>query len=348
MSKPFFEVFPTLKLNDDLWILFESARVTKVVTNSSRDFIKVHLLSRHLIQKQHIYEVEQSLKEQLFGRSRIRVEICEQYELSEQYTPENLMREYYDSLLLELNERSVVERNMLQSGEYSFEDGNILLLKMTDTIVAQGKRDSLAQFLTGVFEDRFHRPIEVRVIFEKPKDSKLKYNEEKLRMEVDAIRQQRKAIREEKEQKRQENQKEKEKKPEGRSFYGMQKRQPADASLIYGRDFDDEPIELSQVVTEMGEITIHGKVISFDTREIRNEKTIVMFAVTDFTDTIMVKMFVRNEQLPDILAEIKPGAFLKIKGVTAIDKFDRELTIASVTGIREDQRFYSFQTGYGP
>ena len=83
------------------------------------------------------------------------------------------MREYYDSLLLELNERSVVERNMLQNGEYSFEDGNILLLKMTDTVVAQGKRDSLTQYLTGVFEDRFHRPIEVRVVFDEPKDSKL-------------------------------------------------------------------------------------------------------------------------------------------------------------------------------
>ena len=79
--------------------------------------------------------------------------------------------------------------------------------------------------------------------------------------------------------------------------------------------------------------------ISFDTREIRNEKTIVMYAVTDFTDTIMVKMFVRNDQLPDILAEIKPGAFLKIKGVTAIDKYDRELTIASVTGIRKISDF---------
>lgn len=339
MSKPFFEVFPTLKLNDDLWLLFEAAKVTKVVTNSNRDYIRVHLKSRHLIQKEHIYQVEQCLKDQLFARSRIQVKILEQYELSEQYTPENLMREYYDSLLLELNERSVVERNMLQNGEYSFEDGNILLLKMTDTIVAQGKRDSLTQYLTGVFEDRFHRPIEVRVVFEEPKDSKLKYNEEKLRMEVDAIRQQRKAIREEKEQKRQENQKEKEKKPENRSFFSARRRQPADASLIYGRDFDDEPIELSQVVTEMGEITIHGKVISFDTREIRNEKTIVMYAVTDFTDTIMVKMFVRNDQLPDILAEIKPGAFLKIKGVTAIDKYDRELTIASVTGIRKISDF---------
>ena len=47
----------------------------------------------------------------------------------------------------------------------------------------------------------------------------------------------------------------------------------------------------------------------------------------------------KNEQLPDILAEIKPGAFLKIKGVTAIDKFDRELGIASVTGIRKISDF---------
>ena len=89
----------------------------------------------------------------------------------------------------------------------------------------------------------------------------------------------------------------------------------------------------------MGEITFRGKVIEFDTREIRNEKTIVMFAVTDFTDTIMVKMFVRNEQLPDVLGDIKKGAFLKIKGVTTIDKFDGELTIGSVTGIRKISDF---------
>ena len=89
----------------------------------------------------------------------------------------------------------------------------------------------------------------------------------------------------------------------------------------------------------MGEITFRGQVISFDTREIRNEKTIVMFAVTDFTDTIMVKMFTRNDQLPDLLAEIKKGVFLKIKGVTTIDKFDGELTIGSVTGIRKTSDF---------
>ena len=61
--------------------------------------------------------------------------------------------------------------------------------------------------------------------------------------------------------------------------------------------------------------------------------------MTDFTDTIMVKMFVRNDQLADVLAEIKMGAFLKIKGVTNIDKFDGELVISSVFGIKKISDF---------
>ena len=64
----------------------------------------------------------------------------------------------------------------------------------------------------------------------------------------------------------------------------------------------------------MGEITFRGKLISFDMREIRNEKSILMFAITDFTDTIMVKMFVRNDQLPEILAEVKKR-FLRSKAL---------------------------------
>ncbi|MDY2814720.1 MAG: PolC-type DNA polymerase III [Dorea sp.] len=374
MSKPFFEVFPTLKLNAEIRMLYDGVEVTKVATNSTRDFIKVCLYSRHLIQKKYIYETERMLKQQLFGRSSVQVTIHEQYELSEQYTPENLMNEYYDSLLLELDQRSVVERSMLQSADYEFSDGNILCLKLVDSIVAQGKKDSLSSYLTGVFQERFHRPIEVRVLYEEPKDSKLKYNEIKLQQEVDAIIDQSVAVQEEKALKK----KEKEEKAEAagkdankttgksgrnsagpgpkKGFFGSgkkegfsySKRTSDDPNVIYGREFDDEPMELKNVVGEMGEITIRGKVISFETREIRNEKTIIMFAVTDFTDTIMVKMFVKNEQLADILASVKIGAFLKIRGVTTIDRFDGELTIGSVAGIRKISDFTVSRTDTAP
>lgn len=384
MSKPFFEVFPTLKVDEEIGRMFDEVEVSKVTTNSDRDFIKVHLLSRHLIPKRCVYEVERRLKEQLFGRSYIQIEVKEQYELSKQYTPENLMNEYFDSFLLELDQKSVVERSMLQNSKYEFREGNILCLTLKDSIVAQGKKESITAYLTDVFRHRFGRPIEIQVLYEKPKESKLKYNEARIRQEVDAILEQTAAVREEsKLKKEQETAKEggnnadagngrpagipktpvqsegasgglkgqpknaskeasyqktgfgkgaKGSGPRGSFSYS---RRSNDPNMIYGRDFDDEPMELRQVVGEMGEITFRGKVINFDTREIRNEKTIVMFAVTDFTDTIGVKMFISNDQLPDLLAEVKMGAFLKIKGVTNIDKFDGELTISSVAGIKK-------------
>ena len=371
MSKPFFEVFPTLKMNEELRMLLESVEVLKVATNSSREFIRVHLRSRHLIQKKEIYDLEKRIKDQMFARSLIRIEVQDQYELSEQYTPENLMELYWDSFLLELDDRSVVERNMLQSGTCEFEEENILCLTLTDTIVARGKKESLVGYLTDVFQNRFGRPVEIRVKYQEAKESSLKHNEVRLQQEIDAICEHAASVQEEKARKQEEKEAKQEKKEAAkggakaavsgetngkkafygrgkRDGYGFGKRSSDDPNLVYGRDFEEEAIELRQVVTEMGEITIRGKVISFDTREIRNEKTIVMYAVTDFTDTIMVKMFVRNDQLADILADVKKGAFLKIKGVTTLDKFDGELTIGSVTGIKKISDFTESRNDTSP
>ena len=65
--------------------------------------------------------------------------------------------------------------------------------------------------------------------------------------------------------------------------------------VIYGRDFEEEAMKIEELIGDMGEVTIRGKVLSVDTRDIKNEKTIIIFNMSDFTDTIHVKMFVKNE-----------------------------------------------------
>ena len=80
---------------------------------------------------------------------------------------------------------------------------------------------------------------------------------------------------------------------------------------------------------------IRGKILSVDTREIRNEKTIIIFSVTDFTDTIVLKIFAGNDDVPELLKEISGGKFVRVKGVATIDKFDSELTIGSIVGIKK-------------
>ena len=133
MSKKFFDVFPTLHLNRETTRLFEDADILKVATNTNRDHLFVQLHSYHLIAKKDIYMVENAIKEQLFAKNPIDIRIRESFELSKQYTPENLMREYRDSILLELKKRSVLEYNMFLNAKYHFEDGHILCLEFEHT-----------------------------------------------------------------------------------------------------------------------------------------------------------------------------------------------------------------------
>ncbi len=87
-------------------------------------------------------------------------------------------------------------------------------------------------------------------------------------------------------------------------------------------------------------MTIRGKIIATDSRLLRSGKTMVIFDITDFTDTITVKLFARDEEaLADINAAVGKGNFIKLKGMTTIDKFDGELTIGSVTGIKKCEDF---------
>ena len=105
--------------------------------------------------------------------------------------------------------------------------------------------------------------------------------------------------------------------------------------VLYGRDFDEEAMPISDIIGEMGEVVIRGKIISMDKREIKNERSILIYDVKDFTDTMTIKMFAHNEQVGEITGGMKPGSFVKIKGMTLMDKFDHELTIGSLTGVKK-------------
>lgn len=109
--------------------------------------------------------------------------------------------------------------------------------------------------------------------------------------------------------------------------------------VIYGRDFEDEAMSIEDIVGEIGEVAIRGKILNLDKREIKNERTILIFDVTDFSDTMTIKMFAKNEQVAEICEGIKPGVFVKIKGITMIDKFDGELTIGSIVGVKKISDF---------
>ena len=359
MAKPFFEVFPTLELKEDLRDMMECTQISKVSTNPKRDAIRIHINSKILIQKDHIFLLERSIKDQLFPNVPMLIKIYEKYELSDQYTPRKLMEIYHNSILDELREYSMVEYNLFRKAKWEFVEEQIMVLHLEQTVVAASKTDELVRILEKIFHERCGFPVQVRVEFEEVKPSKYReQSDQKIRQEVANIAsviqgakgpekdpgvQEQQGHQGHQGQQGQQGRKGREDRQDTsfrRAPRGFKRSDNPD--VLYGRDFEEDAMPIEQLVGEIGEVVLRGQIMTLDTREIRNEKTIIIFSITDFTDSINVKMFVKNDELSDILEGIKKGAFIKIKGVSNIDRFDGELSIASVVGIKS---IADFRTG---
>ena len=369
MAKPFFEVFPQLDIAPQMQELLNLVQVEKVSASRDRSSLRIYLKSSRLIHKKNIFDLETGIKQQLFPNKELKIKIIEKYALSGQYTPEKLLKVYKDSLLLELKHYSIIEYSIFRKAEISFPEPDLMEMTVEDTMVSKEKAGELKRILEKIFHERCGLPVEVRFAYVPAQESQIrKKMEEKLNEECRQMAKERMAVQPEQQEfteqpvkPAQEPKKKKEeevpfsggravakigqpgsssegKTGEGRKYYSRKSDNP---DVLYGRDFEDDYTEIDKIDGEIGEVVLRGKIIAKDSRELRSGKTILIFDITDFTDSITVKVFAREEMLEDLNNAVVLGNFIKIKGVTTIDKFDGELTLGSVTGIKKCEDFTS-------
>ena len=365
MAKQFFDVFPNLKLDKKNQELFEQVTVEKVSATKSRDLIRVTFVCEHLIHKENVLKVEEQIKNQFFANHSVRVKLYERFRLSSQYTPEKLMDVYKDSILLELRNYSPVEYNIFKSADILYPSTEEIELTVEDTVLARSKVEELVRILEKILNERCGFKVRISVQYKEKKTGRYKEEDDfKVARQVAEIASKAKGSSEstgnQEEETKEQNPPEI-KKDEGiaarkgrvsasdgvirkglkkkgefsKSEWKRPVKHSENPDVLYGKDFEDEAMPIEEIIGEMGEVVIRGKIIHFDQREIKNEKTILMFDVTDFTDTMTIKIFVRNDQVSQIKEGIKEGAFVKLKGITMMDKFDKELTIGSLMGIKK-------------
>ena len=89
---------------------------------------------------------------------------------------------------------------------------------------------------------------------------------------------------------------------------GGYRRKSDNPDVLFGRDFADDFTELDKLEGEIGEVILRGKILDKETRLLRSGKTIFIFHLTDFTDTITVKMFADENTLEDMENAVKAGS----------------------------------------
>ena len=155
---------------------------------------------------------------------------------------------------------------MYEQAELHFE-GRTVYLELLDTIVSKGRKESIAEYLDTVLNKRFQIGAEVRISYKKAsKHSSREEDEERLQLEINEIFRRRTAEHREEDPKTVEKKmvsskespsSEKRGKAAGKKEFKKKEfyrplKQGDDPNLLYGRNFEDEPIPLEQVITEIG------------------------------------------------------------------------------------------------
>ncbi len=361
MAKTFYEAFPQVELNSDLDSLAGHIEVTRVSTNRDQSELRVSLSCDRLIPKKQIHVMEQAVKEQLFFDRDVIVRIQESFSLSGQYTMPNLVNAYWQSVLDEFLEYSQLEYNLLRQAQTACPDDHTLVVTIEDSFLAHQKAEDIFLILDRIFHERCGMQAKVEIRYAETPEHDREEAERALAMEAertlaknetkpapektaDANRADQTDAKDNKEAAATKTEKKNTRPAGSRSIYARKGAATRSPDLIRGRDFDATPICIDQIVDETGEVVIRGKVLSLDEHEIRGEKTILKFVVTDETDSITVKIFCANDELSEMKEEIHVGAFLMIHGMTSIDNFDHEITLGQILGIKKIPPFLSERT----
>ncbi len=154
MGKSFYEVFPALSLDSQTSEMMEQTMVEKVSTTRKQDFIRIYISSNKLIEKTDILKTENCIKKQLFGNQDITIKIYEKFSLSAQYTPENLLDIYRESIEMELKDYDHMEYSLFRSAQFVYPDEDNVVVRLEDSVVGNKKAPDLLLVLSMMINER--------------------------------------------------------------------------------------------------------------------------------------------------------------------------------------------------
>ena len=108
------------------------------------------------------------------------------------------------------------------------------------------------------------------------------------------------------------------------------------AEIIKGRAIREKPVSIADAVQKLGEkMVIVGDVFASETKELRNEKTVVTFDITDYSGSLRVKIFGTNKEIEDMnLSSIKNGTTLLVHGKVDYDSYAHDIVVSPFSVIK--------------
>ena len=329
-QKGFYEVFPTVHMESDMDGVLKDAAITRVSTGASRDDIRIYMTFNTLIPRRRIRKLQDTIKAQVFPKNPVSITILEEFELSSQYTTENLYNAYRDSVLEELEDLSPLLFTIYKKADVSVEDDNHMVFTIEDTVISREQEQHLRSVLEKIFCSRCHKNIAIDIAYKAPVKSKyIEDSDIAINNKIAAISGGHSSEETPAEKKKAEDNTA----PADKPVKPLSKSD--DPDVIYGNEILENSTAIEEINGEfLGPVIVRGQIVSLEYKETRKGGLLVLGAITDFTDSISFKMFFASlEQGQQLMPLLKEGGFYKIRGKVDEDERSKELTIFRITDI---------------
>jgi DNA polymerase III subunit alpha, Gram-positive type len=91
--------------------------------------------------------------------------------------------------------------------------------------------------------------------------------------------------------------------------------------LMVGYEIKDAPVPIQTIQEEEKKVTIQGMIFGLEQKELKTGSTLFTFNITDYTDSLSMKMFAKTKEDVKNLSLLANGKWIKARGKIEYDRF---------------------------
>lgn len=312
MEKKFSTVFQKINLSQPVKEALGDSVVQKLKIMKKDKSMKICLAFDQMIDQSQIYAFQNSLLKQLPYVSDIDVKTI--FRFKKETDVEALIKSFWQNILLELSLHSPVAMGIMKEAKWSVCE-NILTIMVKHNGAYYMARRGMDEKISNKLRNELDISMKVQFKDKKATEEELETirneHEKKEKELLGLVMSQKKEILEQK---------------TGEKTAVAQDN--VSKGILIGKDISGGAMKIFETKEDGAKVVIQGSIFNVEPREIKGDRYIVSFDITDMTDSTTVKFFTDKPVFDNVIKEkLKTGAYVKVKGEVQFDKYAKELIV---------------------
>ncbi|HLQ97940.1 MAG TPA: PolC-type DNA polymerase III [Candidatus Dormibacteraeota bacterium] len=292
---------------EDIEQYFRASMLDKLEVYRQTKTWHFHIQTEHLLPV-HIYQLLLMKLQEAF-RQIAEIELT-LYTIEGKYE-DQIICDHWHNFLQSISNLSPAYKELVHNQTPRFENNNLLLIARNGAEASALKKrleDNFKDYCSKIGANRYTLVIEVKTV---------EADIEKFRKDT-ILEDQQIALKTVQEQQKRD----------------LSKVKDESQNLMIGSNIPDEPIQMEEIQEEENRVTVQGYVFAADIRKLRSGRSLLILKATDYSDSLEIKMFSRNDEDEAMFSAAKKGIWIKARGRIQTDMYSNQLAMMA-NDIRE-------------